>query len=1137
MLRKALSAIVIVFMLISALNIPVNSLAYNPQFKIKKFNDYLLVIPNYLELESFIKLPSRRYSSLNIGGLESLKVNFLDNVRFMFKHVKPQPTTTLIDVLDDIGVSTVREKYGLTGEGVTVGIVDTGVDFSIPSLGLDKVARDGSGKPLLLDTDMLGFTITDFNVEEVNGILQVKDKEFYVYFPLGYVGKIKLHSNWVAPPVKSVSGNYKFGLFVQIALQTNLWLDAELSVAYFAPVVLVDSKEPGIYDTVFVDVSTTWFILKNFLYAIGYIDSPASLRLYDFSFKDEKPLRYGDEIAYIDENYDGYPEFSIGVIAGYVYDVFGLIGKEKPLYEIIEKRAWEPAGTGIYPGLDPKGRYVDFFYDPIGHGTSVASIIAGKRANYRMFYYRGNIKYLKLVETEGIAPNAKIAAATGLYVGSVITAQLWLSGYNYVYPWNWTYTGKPRVDIISNSWGLIDWETLSAYGIKRFAPGKDPISSYEDKIVSTGVLVVHAAGNSGPGYGTVLIGGSSSEAITVGATTIFQREIRNWEYGLLMPKGTKGEVVSWSSRGPTFEETIKPNIVAPGAYALVPTSALGGVGNGEYAIDVFGGTSMSTPIVSGASALIIEELRREGKTWNPKLVKKALYSSAEDLGYDPFTQGWGKLNVNKAVEILRNNMLINNTEITLTRDNNYSVTLEIKDPYIVDAYAEELKQIGEEFVGETSVSEYYSYLEIPLNVDADIVEVYVNHSLKSLSEYMHRGGYGIENLAVAILGLWNDTNNNGKVDIDEEFLLINQDYSSSNILRLTASISNIEKYCGKLIVGIRNTFPKDLGEVKVYAKYFKWVKTDNINVEILSRNVYAKNTIIRISCNPVDIGNGAYEAKVILTNINGKRTSIPVAVFVEEDVHKTKQTLKTAKETLIYKQNIMYEGFGWLSGTSRGDWRIYRVKIDSKYEGAVIEASILNTDSYSNIQTLAFNSSGYFIGGVVSAQYPILGILESSAPPYSTFGRKTVFAVGNDNSEIILALTPTLIEKPLTAEVTVYPVDVNIFYYRGDEGVLTIYSKYPLGIVEVVAVRKSLGVVKRLFVINHRGGLIVKPIIIEPDMDYKIILRDIANTVYAGIAYNVDFTPIIDFAEIPFSIENYTKFYSYIKTINALYSN
>ena len=1140
MFREKCFSIVLITILILSLTLPVPILSSriysNPLgFRVKTLGNTLLIVPSYLEIESLVKLPARSYGGLN-GLLSNLKIKYLSVGKELLKNLRFIPATYLTDVLEDIGVLDARKNYNLTGKGVTVGIVDTGVDFSIPALGLDKVARDPSGKPLLLDTDMLGFVITDFDVEEVNGFLQVRDKEFYVYFPLGYVGKIKLHRDWIAPSIKSLSGKYKFGLFVQVALQSNLWLDAELSVAYFAPVVLVDSKKPGVYDTVFIDLSTTWYTLKNFLYAIGYIDTPASPRLFDFSFKDEKPLRYGDEIAYIDENNDGYPEFSIGVISGYVYDVFGLIGKEKPLYEIIEKRAWEPAGTGIYLGLDPKGRYVDFFYDPVGHGTSVASIIAGKKVSYRMFYYKGNIRYMKLVETEGIAPNAKIAAATGLYVGSVITAQLWLSGYNYIYPWNWTYTGKPRVDIISNSWGLIDWDTLYAYGIKRFAPGKDPISNYEDKIVSSGVLIVHAAGNSGPGYGTVLIGGSSSEAITVGATTIFQREIRSWDYGLLTPKGTKGEVVSWSSRGPTLEETIKPNIVAPGAYALVPIPALGGVGNGEYAIDIFGGTSMATPIVSGASALIVEELRKEGKTWNPKLVKEALYFSSEDLGYDPFSQGWGKLNVNKAIEILRNNVLINNTETSLTGNNNYSITLEIKGLNIIDAHAEELKQIGEEFIGKINASENYSYLEIPLNTNADIIEVYINHSLKTLNKYLQRGDYSIENLAVAVLGLWNDTNGNGKVDIGEEFLLINHGYSSSNIVRLTASISSVEKYRGKLIVGVRNVFPKNLGEVKVYAKYFKWVKTDNINVEILSRDIYTKNTVIRISCDPINIGNGTYEAKVVLTDTSGKRISIPVAVFAEEHVREAKQTLKTATENVVYKQNIMYEGLGWESGTSRGDWRIYRIKIDSKYEGAVIEASILNIDSYSNMQTLAFNSSGHFVGGVVSAQHPILGILGSSAPPYSTFGRKTVFAVKNDNSEIILTLTPTLTEKPLTAEITVYPVDVNIFYYRGDEGVLTIYSKYPLGIVEVVAIKNGLGTAKRLLVINHKGGLIVKPITMESNMKYEIILRDIANTVYAGTAYNVDFTPIINPAEIPFTIENYTEFYNYIKTINAPYS-
>ncbi len=1133
MLKKALLAIIIVFMLILALVVPVNSLAYKPQFKIRKFNEYLLVIPDYLELEGFVKLPSRGYASLNIGGLEGLKVNFLDNVRYMFKYVKPQPTTTLTDVLKDIGVTTVREKYGLTGEGVTVGIVDTGVDFSIPSLGLDKVARDESGKPLLLDTDMLGFTITDFNVEEVNGVLQVKDREFYVYFPLGYVGKIKLHRNWIAPPVKSVSGKYKFGLFVQVALQTNLWLDAELSVAYFAPVVLVDSKEPGVYDTVFVDVSTTWYILKNFLFAIGYLEYPANPALYDFSFKDEKPLKYGDELAYIDENGDGYPEFSIGVIAGYVYDVFGLIGKEKPIYRIIEERAWEPAGTGIYPGLDPKGRYVDFFYDPIGHGTSVASIIAGKKVNYLMFYYKSGVKYLRIIKTEGIAPEAKIAAATGLYVGSVITAEMWLSGHNYVYPWNWTYTGKPRVDIISNSWGLVEWDILNAYGIKRFAPGKDPISKYEDYISSLGVLVVHAAGNSGPGYGTVLIGGSSSKAVTVGATTIFQREVRTWDYGLLFPKGLKDEVVSWSSRGPILKESLKPNIVAPGAYTIVPLPALGGVGNGIHAVDVFGGTSMSTPIVSGSVALIIEKLRKEGKPYTIENIKKTLYLSADDLGYDPLSQGWGKLNVSKALEYLSSGITVNPVEALLTSKNNYTETISIEGLRVLNLHVESLKLINSTLIGKVNVTENYNYIEIPLTVEADYLEIYINHSLYGINEYLNEGDYTIGNLAIAVLGLWNDTDGDGEVDMGSgEFALINHAFSSSNILRLTTTIDNVRKYGEKLVVGVRSITSTPLGEVNVYAKYFKWEKVDYINASLTYINPYVKEAKVKILANKDILGNGVYEAKLKVIGADEETLVIPVLVFASENVNESKHVVVTYETREPMENNVMYEGMGWISGASRGDWRTYRLILNEKYEGAVVETLFKGQNS--NVKLLAFNNSGVFVGGIISAQYPIIGVLGSDAPPLITKENKLVFALGV-NGKILITISPTLTESPTFVSMAVYPIDANIFYYRGDEAVLTIYSKYPLGIVEVSVISED-GRVRRINVLDHKGGLYVKKVFIEPGEEFLLTLHEIPNVVYAGIAYNVKYTPILRYSEIPFETLSYSKYYSFIKTINSSYN-
>src|SRR5208282_1484541 len=75
------------------------------------------------------------------------------------------------------------------------------------------------------------------------------------------------------------------------------------------------------------------------------------------------------------------------------------------------------------------------------------------------------------------------------------------------------------------------------------------------------------------------------------------------------------------------------------------------VWNATKAYDIFGGTSMATPVTSGAIALIVQEYRQthQGVTPSPDLVKAILSSTATDLSYDAYTQGSGRVDVFEAV--------------------------------------------------------------------------------------------------------------------------------------------------------------------------------------------------------------------------------------------------------------------------------------------------------------------------------------------------------------------------------------------------------------------------------------------------------------------------------------------------------
>ena len=119
--------------------------------------------------------------------------------------------------------------------------------------------------------------------------------------------------------------------------------------------------------------------------------------------------------------------------------------------------------------------------------------------------------------------------------------------------------------------------------------------------------MISSAGNSGHGYGTIGLPNASPTGISVGATTNnifvgfgpFKDEPR---FG----NSTKhsDHVVDFSSRGPTLIGDPKPDLMSIGAYSFTPSSVT--KPSEDYKQDpfgMFGGTSMSAPIVSGTAAL------------------------------------------------------------------------------------------------------------------------------------------------------------------------------------------------------------------------------------------------------------------------------------------------------------------------------------------------------------------------------------------------------------------------------------------------------------------------------------------------------------------------------------------------------
>lgn len=254
--------------------------------------------------------------------------------------------------------------------------------------------------------------------------------------------------------------------------------------------------------------------------------------------------------------------------------------------------------TAVGPGCRVADGY-DFVnddndpFDDNGHGTHVAGIVGAN----------GTVK--------GVAPQVTFYAYKVLnQYGSGSDSQV-IAGIERAV--------DPDQDPGTND--AVDVMNLSLGGM---GGRNDPVTVAVENAVRAGVVAAVAAGNAGrAGFFTVGSPGNAEHAITVGATD-------------------KSDVLAdFSSRGPIPQGwLLKPDITAPGV-AISST-----VPSNSYA--VYDGTSMATPHVAGAAAL----LRQLHPDWTPEEVKAALVNGALDVGYSPIEQGTGRLDLPMAADPL-----------------------------------------------------------------------------------------------------------------------------------------------------------------------------------------------------------------------------------------------------------------------------------------------------------------------------------------------------------------------------------------------------------------------------------------------------------------------------------------------------
>ncbi|MEU9256482.1 S8 family serine peptidase [Streptomyces sp. NPDC048270] len=230
--------------------------------------------------------------------------------------------------------------------------------------------------------------------------------------------------------------------------------------------------------------------------------------------------------------------------------------------------------------------------DRHGHGTHVASTVAGSGAG------SGGSR-------KGVAPGVRILD------GKVLGDDGFGSYSDIVSGMQWAVDQGAK--IVSMSIGGYD------------DPGVDPMEDAVARLSGQALFVV-AAGNDGDGARTVNSPGSAPAALTVGAVDKQDR------------------IADFSSRGPTVDGESKPDVTAPGVDITAAQSTQSGYPPGD-GYQTMSGTSMATPHVAGAAALLLQQ----HPAWSGAQLKALLTGSAKpDPALGANDQGAGRADLARA---------------------------------------------------------------------------------------------------------------------------------------------------------------------------------------------------------------------------------------------------------------------------------------------------------------------------------------------------------------------------------------------------------------------------------------------------------------------------------------------------------
>lgn len=313
----------------------------------------------------------------------------------------------------------------------------------------------------------------------------------------------------------------------------------------------------------------------------------------------------------------------------------------------------------------PKKNIESALQDPCGHGTHVAGIISGSAPTNAIAFERVYTptsddthtvtlepRSCDTTDLHGVAPKCRIVSLRVLEADGTGRASDVIQALAYIRE---QVNNNPKMLRIQGVNLSVGYE----FDAEMFACGQSPLCAEVDRLVQSGVVVVAAAGNTGYGVAAAMVRstnvgisnsindpGNAQLAITVGAT---HRDSPH-TYG----------VSYFSSKGPTGDGRLKPDLVAPGER--ITSCAAGGrlenlplpsgskkknAGPTAAYVDD-SGTSMAAPHVSGAIAAFLS-IRREF-IGRPAEVKRVFMDSATPLGRDRYFEGRGLVDLMRAIQ-------------------------------------------------------------------------------------------------------------------------------------------------------------------------------------------------------------------------------------------------------------------------------------------------------------------------------------------------------------------------------------------------------------------------------------------------------------------------------------------------------